>query len=171
MNALDALVLGVLLLSTLLGALRGLIGTLFGLAGWVAAALLAGPLGVWAGGTVLAGINDPGPRLIGGIILVFVVVKILVSLTGVLCTRLAKALGLGTGDHLLGAVFGVLRGVALVFIAAVVAGLTPIRDSVLWRSSVSGPLFESLVRRLGPELPVPGGGQVRFSIAQRNQLS
>ena len=145
-------VLTVLGLSLLLGALRGLVREMVSLAGWIAAFILA---------TAFSGIvavqmpESLGPLLSGllSFLLIFVGVLLVSGMVGLVLSLLVRAVGLGFPDRLLGAAFGVVRGVAIVLLAVLLAGLTPLPREPFWRQAVlSGP-FETVALALGPYLP------------------
>lgn len=145
-------VLTVLGVSLLLGALRGLVRETVSLVGWIAAFVLA---------TAFSGIvavHMPGSLgpLISGLLsfmLIFIGVLVVSGLVGLVLSLLVRAVGLGFLDRLLGAAFGVARGVAIVLLAVLLAGLTPLPREPFWRHAVlSGP-FETVALALGPYLP------------------
>ena len=145
-------VLSVLGVSLLLGALRGLMREMVSLAGWIAAFVLA---------TAFSGIvavqmpESLGPLLSGllSFLLIFIGVLLVSGMVGLVLSLLVRAVGLGFLDRLLGAAFGVVRGVAIVLLAVLLAGLTPLPREPFWRQAVlSGP-FETVALALGPHLP------------------
>ena len=145
-------VLTVLGLSLLLGALRGLMREMVSLAGWIAAFVLA---------TAFSGIvavqmpQSLGPLLSGllSFLLIFVGVLLVSGMVGLVLSLLVRAVGLGFLDRLLGAAFGVVRGLAIALLAVLLAGLTPLPREPFWRqAALSGP-FETVALALGPYLP------------------
>jgi membrane protein required for colicin V production len=145
-------VLAVLGLSLVLGAFRGIMREMVSLAGWIAAFILA---------TAFSGIvaekmpESLGPLLSGllAFALIFIGVLVVSGIVGLVLARLVRAAGLGFLDRLLGATFGVVRGVAIVLLAILLAGLTPLPREPFWRQAVlSGP-FETVALALKPYLP------------------
>ena len=145
-------VLTVLGLSLVLGAYRGIMRELVSLAGWIAAFVLA---------TAFSGIvavqmpESLGPLLSGllAFVLIFIGVLLVSGVVGLVLARLVRAAGLGFLDRSLGAGFGAVRGVAIVLLAVLLAGLTPLPREPFWRQAVlSGP-FETLALALNPYLP------------------
>ena len=148
----DYAVLAVLGLSLLLGTLRGFMREMVSLAGWIAAFLLA---------TAFSGIVAPqmpeslGPMLSGllAFLLIFAGVLLVSGIVGLVLSLLVRAAGLGFLDRLLGAGFGIVRGMAIALLAVLLAGLTPLPRENFWKQSVlSGP-FESAALALRPHLP------------------
>ena len=145
-------VLTVLGLSLLLGAIHGLMREVVSLAGWIAAFVLA---------TAFSGIvavqmpESLGPLLSGllSFLLIFIGVLLVSGMVGLVLSLLMRAVGLGFLDRLLGAAFGVVRGVAIALLAVLLAGLTPLPREPFWRQAVlSGP-FETVALALKPYLP------------------
>ena len=145
-------VLSVFGLSLLLGVLRGLMREMISLAGWVGAFVLA---------TAFSGIvsaqlpHSLGPLLSGvlAFLLIFVGVLVASGLVGLVVSLLVRAAGMGFLDRLLGSVFGLARGLVIVLLAVLLAGLTPLPGEPFWRQAVlSGP-FETVVLALRPYLP------------------
>ena len=122
----DILVGAVLLISAVIAFIRGVIRevlTIFGVAGGLAAAYLAGPflsvyVAAWLGvreGEEPARLFDILPYDIVAKLLAyggtFIVVVILLSITSHVLAESAKSIGLGAIDRTLGAAFGLIRGV------------------------------------------------------------
>jgi membrane protein required for colicin V production len=153
MTWLDYAVAGVFAVSMLLGAWRGLVREVLSVLGWViaflAANLLAGPIGP----SMPQAIPTPELRVAAAFVAVFVAALVLASLAGLLLSGIVKSIGLGGVDRLLGAVFGAARGLLVVAAAALLAGLTSAPRQVYWRESVSGPLLAQIARTLQPLLP------------------
>ena len=153
MAVLDGVLLGILLVSMLLGAWRGLVFELFSLVGWVAgffiARLFAPDVAAWLpleswGDTVRYGV---------GFVLTFVVAVFVWGLLSALAKKLIEVAGLRPVDRTLGAAFGVLRGMVLLLAVAVVAGLTPLHEAAWWQESRGAPVLTQVLEGLKPALP------------------
>src|SRR5579871_2611398 len=111
MNWLDVVLLLVLAASVVTSFSTGLARELVGMVSMVAALVLA----IWfygtAGSFLQPYVSSRGVANFCGFLLVFVGVLILGSLTGRLLRRMMKIAGLSFVDRLLGAGFGLLRGV------------------------------------------------------------
>ena len=157
MAILDGVLLGILLVSMLLGAWRGLIFELFSLIGWVAgffiARLFAEDVAAWLplegfDATVQYGI---------GFVLTFVVAVFAWGLLSALAKKLVEAAGLRPVDRALGAVFGLLRAVVLILVLAVVVVSTPLQMQSWWQQSVAAPWLADVVASILPALTVEWG--------------
>ena len=162
MTWLDYAVLGVFAGSMVLGAWRGLVREVISILGWIiaflAANLLAGPLG----GAMPQAIPTPELRVAAAYLAVFAGSLIVTSLVGLLLSKLMKAVGLGGLDRLLGAIFGAARGLLIVIAAALLAGLTSAPQQAYWRDSASGALLVQAALALKPLLPQTFAERLRY---------
>jgi membrane protein required for colicin V production len=67
--------------------------------------------------------------------------------------KLIEAIGLRPVDRTLGAVFGVLRGVLILLVLVVMAGLTGLDQAPWWQEARSAVLLSDWVKELKPLLP------------------
>ena len=128
-------------LSVLLSIIRGLVREVLALAAWVvaflSANLLAAPVAPW----LPDAIPTEELKLLVGFICVFLAVLIAMSVLAILASKLVKSAGLGVEDRLLGGAFGLARGMLVVMIIVLLAGLTSLPQQAVWRNAVlSGPL-------------------------------
>ena len=122
MTWVDVAVLGVLAVSGLLAVLRGFVREVLGIAAWIGALALA----TWAEPVARAKVlqwlpHQPGlaqPLAFGGVFLVALIVLLLVSHA---ISKLVRQSALGGLDRILGLVFGIARGAALVVLAYILA--------------------------------------------------
>lgn len=131
----DYLILGIIVVSLLVGALRGLVKEAFSLAVWIAAFLLAFQFS----GVLADGLQDiislPSARTGLAFSGIFIAVLIIGGLLTYLIGKLVESTGLSGTDRLLGGVFGAARGLILVIVMILVAGLTPIPRDPWWGES------------------------------------
>ena len=166
MYAIDWICLGVLLVSLLLGAWRGLLYEAFSLGGWIAAyfvaRLAAGPLGR----ILPVGDPDGSLRYLAAFALVFIAVAFASTLLAQGARSTARALGLRPADRLFGAVFGAARGVLLLLIAAAAIHLLALDQEPWWRDSLSGAMLHEILLDLQPLLPAVLGQYFTSAPAQ-----
>lgn len=160
-NAVDLVMLAVLVLSMAVGAWRGLVFEVMSLLGWFAAYLAA----QWFSASVASQvpIGTPGSplNLAAAFALTFIAVLIVWGLLARLLKILIHATPLSLVDRLLGAAFGVLRGgVVLLAVVAVVAR-TPWVESPTWQSSAGAAWLKVVVLGLKPTLPASIGAHLR----------
>lgn len=141
----DLAILVILALSALLSLFRGLVGEVMSLLGWVgagwAALEFAAPLA-----RRLEFVSVPSLRLALAFCLVFVAVLLACALLSLFIRRLVAGTGLTGTDRMLGILFGLARGAAIVTLLVLVAGLTPLPRDPWWREPVLLPRFEALAR-------------------------
>ncbi|MFN6961190.1 MAG: CvpA family protein [Rhodocyclaceae bacterium] len=145
--------LAIIALSLLLGVARGVLSEMLALAAWVVAFFAAR---LWAqpvGDHLLAELPDPVWRPLAGFVAVFLAVLVSFALLRRLMVQLLKATGLRPLDRILGALFGILRGLAILLVLAVLAGLTPLPQQPWWRQAMFAAPLETEVLVVKPWLP------------------
>lgn len=158
----DYAVLGVIGLSMLVGAFRGFAREVISLLGWLAAAMLASAFAVQVAEWLPAGVSSPVARVALAFVIVFLAVVAVSALVGWLLATLIKAAGLGVADRILGAMFGFARGVLVVLVLVMLAGLTMLPGEAFWRQAVlSGPL-ETAIIAAKPLLPKELAQRLKF---------
>lgn len=160
MNWADYAILALLGLSVLVGLWRGFLAEVLALATWVAAFWLA-----WLGAPRLAqylpaDVAAPSLRLLiaGGAC--FLVVVLLGGLLGFFLRKLVAGSGLSGTDRLLGLVFGLARGLALVVLAVLLLGFTPFPRDPWWQESRLLPSFVAGADWLNGRLPATLAGHL-----------
>ncbi len=126
MAIVDIIVLSVIGLSCLFGGFRGLMKEALSLAFWIGAAVLASVFSDEAAGYLTGTIDNPVMRRIAAFVLIFVVTVFTGGIISNLLSKLMSAAGLGGVDRMLGALFGIIRGIVIV---TVVVMLTAQLDS------------------------------------------
>ena len=145
MTVFDYAVLTVIAASVLLGLWRGVVSELLALAAWIVAFLAARIFAAEVANELAGQIAEPGLRLAAAHVVVFVGVLLVFTIARMLISLLLRAVGLGLLDRLLGAAFGVLRGVLVLLAAVLVAGMTPLPKAVWWRDAMLAPPLETVI--------------------------
>jgi membrane protein required for colicin V production len=145
---------GILLLSLIVGAWRGLVVELMSLAGWVAAFVLA----QWLAGDVAQWLpvwKEAAPQLRYALsfVLVFVAGMFAAAVVSWLLRKVVDTAGLRPVDRSLGGIFGLVRGVVVLLVLAVVVHLTGMRTQAWWQESRATPMLEVLLAGVKPVLP------------------
>ena len=161
MTYIDYGLLGVLALSIAWGAWRGLVHEMISLGGWIiaflAANLFAGP----ASEALTDSVPAEG-RVMLGWLGVFVVVMLVASLAGMLLRKFIKSVGLAASDRVLGALFGLARGLLIWLAFALLVGLTRLPAQPVWKESFFGLPLANTVIQLKPWLPSALAGRLRY---------
>lgn len=153
MNWADYAILAVLALSVLMGLWRGFIGEVLALVCWILAFWVAWMFGPPLAERFSASISTPSVRVLLAYVLCFVTVLIAGAIVAFLMRKLVEGSGLSGSDRLLGMVFGLVRGLALVTLVVLLMGFTPFRRDPWWNESRLLPNFEIGARWLGDRLP------------------
>lgn len=162
MTGFDLCVLAILAISLLLGLWRGLVSEVLALAAWVLA-LLAGKMFASDAAPALAGvIKDPTLQMIVAFALIVVAVILLVALMRFLLRELLRAAGLGVADRLLGACFGLGRGLLVVLLGVLLAGMTSLPRSTWWQESMLAPPLETAVLAAKPWMPAAMAKRIKY---------
>lgn len=144
MSIADLVILGICLVSMLVSLFRGFIREAFSLVVWFlaiyAGLLAADPLSE----RMQPWIEMPSVRVIIAFVGVFILVLVVGGLINYLLGKLVSGTGLSGTDRLVGALFGALRGAAIVLVAVLVARFTPFPEDPWWQESRLLPEFERL---------------------------
>ena len=153
MPTVDWIFLAVLLVSLVVGAWRGLVFEVLSVLSWAAAFVLA----QWFAPDVAAHLSMSGAgepiRYAAGFVIVFVASIFAGGLVAFLLKKLVAAVGLRPADRMLGAGFGLVRGVLLLLAVTVVVGMTPLHTSVWWAEATGPQLTGMVLKGLKPLLP------------------
>ena len=153
MTTLDWIFVAILLGSMLLGAWRGMVYEVLSLLGWVVAFVVARtwaqevavwlPMDGW----------DMQLRYAAAFVLLLVGAMFAWGVVSWLCKQLIEAVGLRPVDRTLGALFGVLRGVLLLLVLALVIQYTPLHKALWWQESAVAPWLTQALAWVLPALP------------------
>lgn len=136
--------LAVLAVSTLAGFMRGLIREGLGLAAWIVA-LLAARLFAEPVAELLSGlIDNPDARLVLAFVLVILGVVLLCGIVIRMVHAAVEWVGMGFFNRVAGACFGAARGAAVLVVATILIGLTPLAQLQAWQHAEIRPAFEQL---------------------------
>ena len=153
MALLDWIGIAVLVLSLLIGVVRGLVFELMSLAGWAAAFFVAQWFADEVGAWLPFGEPAAAWRYAAGFALVFVAVAFGAGLLAALMRRLVVAAGLRPVDRSLGAAFGITRGAVALLALAVVVNVMAWRQAALWQESRGAKILDAALQGLKPALP------------------
>lgn len=131
----DLAILAIIAISLLVGALRGFIKEVFSLLVWAAAFIIAYRFAGDVAVVMEPHVTLPSARTAIGFVGLFILVLVVGGLANYLLGRLVESTGLSGTDRLLGAFFGIARGVALVVAAILVTGFTPLPADPWWKES------------------------------------
>ena len=162
MSTFDIAVLSVIGISLLVGLTRGAVREVFALAGWVAAFLLARWLASDIALLLPDAIPSQGLRHLAAFIIVVVSVLLLATLIGVAASGVIHGLGLGALDRGLGLVFGLARGLLIVLMFVLAAGLTNLPRQAFWHNAMLSAPLEAAARGVAGFLPEAYANRIRY---------
>lgn len=157
----DAALIAVLVISVIVGVIRGFVFELLSLVGWVAAWFAAQWFAPQAAPYIPVGSIGSALNLGAAFAVVFVAALIVWAIGARLIRLLIHATPLSIVDRGLGAVFGLLRGVVLLLAVTVAVGLTPAGKSSAWHQSRGAGVLAALLDGLMPLLPPQVAGHLR----------
>ena len=162
MNWIDYAILAIVGISTVISVRRGFVKEALSLAGWIGAFWVAIAFS-GRGAALLEGyVTKPAWR----VAIAFVVLLILVLLACGIVLRMAGLLvektGMSGTDRSLGIVFGVLRGIVIVGLLVLLAGLTALPGAPWWSESVLLPHLVELANEISAFLPPDVRQQIHF---------
>ena len=149
----DWALLAVLAISIVIGLVRGFVFECLSLAGWVVAWFGAQWGAPWLSLHLPVGAPGSALNLGAAFALAFIAALVLWGLLAKLIRMLIHATPLSVPDRLLGAGFGILRGVVLLLAVATVVGLTPASQSQAWREARGARWLQQTLAALKPLLP------------------
>jgi membrane protein required for colicin V production len=136
MTWIDYAVIAIVGISILLSIIHGLVREILSLASWVVAFVVAQMFAGDVAPLLPAALTNSSLRLLAGFLGVFLAVLIAMMLLAMALSGLIKTAGLGFADRALGAVFGLVRGLAIVMITVLLAGLTALPRQPAWRHAM-----------------------------------
>jgi membrane protein required for colicin V production len=141
MTWIDYAVLAIIGISVLLSVIHGLVRELMALASWIVAFMVAQIYAADVAPVLPAAISNPSLRLLVAFLSLFLAILLVMTLLAIVMSRLINSTGLGLIDRALGAVFGLIRGLAIVMMVVLLAGLTALPRQPAWRQAMlSAPL-------------------------------
>lgn len=145
--------LSVMLLSVVVGGVRGLMYEVMSLLGWVLAFVAANAFGRLLAPAIPVGAPGSGFNLAVSFAAVFIGTLIVWNLLSWLVKKLVQSSPLNPLDRVLGAVFGFLRGGLIGLVVVTAVNLTPLGESATWRASHSAAGLQEVLAELRPLLP------------------
>lgn len=162
MTIFDYAVFGIIAASALLGLWRGMISEVLALAAWIVAFIAARALGGEAATYFEGVVAEPALRYAAGFVAVLLFVLVCFAVARLVLSMILKAAGLAVVDRLLGAGFGILRGVLIVLVGVLLAGMTALPRSQWWRNAWLAPPLETAVIAAKPWLPAEVSKRIQY---------
>lgn len=163
MNIFDIVLLIVLAIFTGIGVWRGFVRELISFITWIAACVSA-----WMFSDRLAGVfeslmEEDAVRQMLAFIVIFIAVFIVGTVIGLLLHKMVnRSAGLRTANRVTGGFVGLFRGVVIIVVVFLLAGLTSFPKSPWWRDALLSPPFERAATYACKYLPQDIARYVRY---------
>lgn len=144
----DWIIVGIIALSAGISLIRGFVREALSLATLVAAVVVARVFGGQAATLFADYIGEPSLRLLAAYAVLFILTMIVGGLVNHLIGHLVEVSGLSGTDRLLGALFGVARGLLIVVVAVAILARMPVTQDSWWQESRFIPSFVDAANRI-----------------------
>lgn len=163
MTVFDYAVLVVIGVSILLSVMRGFLREVMALLSWVVAFWVANLYTAQLAPMLPESIPTPELRLLAAFVVLFLATLLVMTLISITVSHFLKAIGIGPLDRALGAVFGFARGMVIVLVVVLLAGLTSLPKAPMWKNAMFSAPLETLVMYCKPWLPVELAKRLNYS--------
>jgi membrane protein required for colicin V production len=153
MTIFDYAVLVIVGLSVLLSMMRGFVREILALASWVVAFFVAKAYVLELAPLLPQAIPNTSLRYLAAFIILFLATLLICSLLAIALSQIFKQIGLSWLDRILGAFFGLARGILIVVVMVLLAGLTSLPQDLRWRNAMFSAPLEAAVYSLLPWFP------------------
>jgi membrane protein required for colicin V production len=145
LNWADWALIAIVLVSALVGVMRGFVRECVSLAVWFVAIVVSMSFSDRASVMLTEYIGTGSLRYVVAFAALFIVTMIAGNLFGYVLGAMVKGIGLSGPDRLLGVCFGVGRGLLIVMVIVIfLPRLIPVDSDLWWKQSTFIPLFVSL---------------------------
>ncbi len=145
-NQVDIAILIITVLSSAFGLWRGLIKEVLSLLTWIAALLVSRVYSEPLAGLMTGVIENDGIRYVSAFAILFVLVMMFGTFLNFLMSPLLNVTGWKLADRLLGAGFGVARGVIIVLVIMFITSMF-VSETELWQQSQLVPYGMDLIEK------------------------
>jgi membrane protein required for colicin V production len=152
-NWIDYSIIAIIALSVLISVMRGFVREVISLVIWAAAIIVSFIFYQYIAGLLVNVIHSNSVRLVISFVGLFLATLIFGMLINYLIGQLVSNTGLSSTDRVLGIIFGVVRGILVVVLLMMLAGLTPFSKGESWQGSVLIPQFEPIEKWVRSSLP------------------
>ena len=153
MTIFDYAVLSIIGLSVFIGMMRGLVHESLALIGWVLAFYVAKTYVNTLVPYMPQDIPSESLRLLAAFVALFLASLLIISLITMILASVLKKIGLGWFNRWLGMLFGFARGLLVVCILVLLAGMTEIPKDQRWQDAMFSAPLEAAVQSALPWLP------------------
>ena len=161
MSFIDIIILLVLFASLIFGFFRGFVKELLSLMAWAFAFFVAYYFSSSVA-IILPFEAEFSIKYVGSFVLIFIFVLIVSSILIKFLSTFIHKIGLGASNIILGGLFGILRGVIVVYLMIFVIEKTSYAEEPSWQQANSIALIKLLVEKTFPYLPQDWVNNVKY---------
>ncbi len=136
MNWVDVAILVIISLSAVISLFRGFVREAVSLAAWVMAFWVAIGFSDKLEPMLRGTIDSANVRLVVAFALLFLITLIVGAMVNYLIGQLVRKTGMGGTDRMLGVIFGIGRGIVVVAVLVLLAGIPQLSQEVWWQESL-----------------------------------
>lgn len=162
MTVFDYAVLVIVGISVLISLMRGAVREILSLLGWVIAFYVARTYSSLVVPLLPYDIPSEKLKMLAAFVILFLAVLLVTSLIAIALATLLKDIGLGWLNRLLGGLFGLMRGLLVVVVLMLLAGMTQLPKDERWTNAMFSAPLEALVRTVLICLPKSISQHVSF---------
>lgn len=162
MTVFDLIVIAIVAVSVGISIWRGMVREVLALASWIGAFWIAKELAGFTATWLPDSVTNPGLRLMFGFIVVMLTSLLVFSFASTLVVHLVKVAGLTASDRMLGAAFGLLRGLLIAVTVVLLGGMTSAPREPYWRDALLSAPLEAAALWVKPWLPRDVARRVSF---------
>ncbi len=139
----DYAILGIILVSALIGLFRGFVKEAFSLGTWIASIFIGISFSRPFSAFLVDYIEVPSIRIAVAFVVLLLLTLILGGMLSYLISQIIDKTGLSGTDRFAGFLFGIARGILVIPVLVLLAGLTPLPQDSWWvESSLIAPFQE-----------------------------
>ena len=153
MSWLDFIIVGIIAVSALISLVRGFVKESISLTSWILAGFIALRYFEPMAQLLAPYIESATIRTGSGFAILFVCTLVVGAIVNFMASQMVSKTGLSGTDRSLGVVFGGARGVLIVTMVVLLAGLTPMPSEPWWQESVMIEYFVQLAGWIKEVLP------------------
>jgi len=158
----DYILLGVIVISALLSLWRGFVTEAISLISWIVALWVAVVFFQNLALLMNDWIDTPSIRDVSAFAILFVGTVLVGGLVNYLAGQLVAKTGLTATDRALGMLFGIARGIVIVAVLVLLAGLTALPEDAWWQEALLLGHFQDMALWLRSFLPANIAENIRF---------
>ena len=162
MSWFDIAILAVIVLSSLISLVRGFVKESISLATWLAAGFIALTYYLVLTDLLLPYIESPTLSQVAAFAILFLATLVVGAIINFMVSQLVSKTGLSGTDKMLGVIFGAARGVLIISMIVLFAGLTPMPSENWWQESVLVDHFMKVAVWIKDFMPQDVAGRFSF---------